>query len=199
MNFGDTAARDSLKRLLVDSTAGPDARRQALTALLKVKDPGLVRVLHSLVHHPQLGGTAVRGLATYDDPATPEILIKAYNSLGPPERRDVLSTLAGRKTSCRALLAAVEAAKIPRADLTAEFARQIRNLKDADLTAQLARVWGTVRETSGDRARRSLRPRRCSPPSIKSLQKHLSAVLFTPRPVSNATPSLAPAARLDQT
>ena len=153
VNFGDTAARDSLKRLLVDSTAGPDARRQALTALLKVKDPGLVRVLHSLIRHPQLGGPAVRGLATYDDPATPEILIDAYRSLGPPERRDVLSALAGRKTSCRALLAAVEAAKIPRADLTAEFARQIRNLKDTDLTAQLARVWGTVRETSGDRVK----------------------------------------------
>ena len=41
---------------------------------------------------------------------------------------------------------------MPRGDLTADLVRQIRNLKDTELTAQLGRVWGTVRETSGDRA-----------------------------------------------
>ena len=107
----------------------------------------------SLVLHPELGGPAIRGLAAYDDPATPEILIKAYRSLGAAERRDVLSTLASRKTTGRDLLAAVEAGKVPRGDLTADLVRQIRNLKDTELTAQLGRVWGTVRETSGDRAR----------------------------------------------
>ncbi len=152
VNFGDAAARDSLRRVLVDSHAGPDARHQAMTALLKVKDPLLASVLHSLIRHPQLGGPAVRGLSAYEDPATPEILIEAYRSLGPPERRDVLNTLASRKSSCRALLTAVESGKIPREDLTAEIVRQIRNHKDSALTAQLARVWGTVRETTGDRA-----------------------------------------------
>ena len=131
----------------------PAIAAQAMAALLKVKDPSLVGVLHNLVRHPQLGGPAVRGLSAYDDPATPEILIKAYPSLGPAERRDVLSTLASRKTACRDLLAAVEAGKVPRGDLTADLVRQIRNLKDTELTAQLGRVWGTVRETSGDRAR----------------------------------------------
>ena len=42
---------------------------------------------------------------------------------------------------------------MPRADLTADLVRQIRNLKDSELDAQLGRVWGTVRETTGDRAR----------------------------------------------
>ena len=152
VNFGDPAARDSLRRALEDSSAEPDLRRQALAALLKIRDSSLVRVLQNLVRHPELGGAAIRGLATYDDPATPELLIKAYGALGPAERRDVLSTLTSRKTTSRDLLAAVESGKVPRADLTADVVRQIRNLKDSELDAQLGRVWGTVRETSSDRA-----------------------------------------------
>jgi putative heme-binding domain-containing protein len=153
VTFGDPAARDSLRRVLTDSSATIDTRQRALAALLKVKDPPLANVLHELILHPQLGGPAVRALSTYDDPSTPAVLIKAYPSLGSSERRDVLSTLSTRKNTGRDLLAAVEAGKVPRGDLTADLVRQLRNLKDPDLTAQLGRVWGTVRETSGDRAR----------------------------------------------
>jgi putative membrane-bound dehydrogenase-like protein len=153
VTFGDPAARESLRRVLADSKAESAERLQALAALLKVKDPSLTPVLHGLVRHPQLGGPAVRGLSAYDDPETPEILVRAYPSLGPAERRDVLSTLTSRKPACRTLLAAVDAGKLPRADLTADIVRQIRNLKDSELDAQLGRVWGTIRETAGDRAR----------------------------------------------
>jgi putative heme-binding domain-containing protein len=106
-----------------------------------------------LVQHPELGGAAIRGLAAFDDPATASILIKAYRSLAGAEKRDVLGTLASRKATSRELLAAVEAGKVPRSELTAEVVRQVRNLNDSELGAQLGRVWGTVRETSSDRAR----------------------------------------------
>ena len=159
VTFGDPAARESLRRVVVDAKAGLTDRRQALSALLKVKDPALVDALRSLVQHPQLGGQAVRGLSAYDDPATPDVLLKAYPALGPAERRDVLSVLTVRKTACRSLLAAVEAGRVPRSDLTADLVRQIRNLKDTELAAELGRVWGTVRETSGDRARAIARAR----------------------------------------
>jgi putative heme-binding domain-containing protein len=50
-------------------------------------------------------------------------------------------------------LSAVEANQLPRGDLTADLVRQLRNLKDGALDASIARLWGTVRETTGDRAR----------------------------------------------
>ena len=153
VNFGDPAARDSFRRWFADERAALDLRLQALAALLKAKDPSLVGTLQNLVRHPKLGGAAIRGLAAYDDPATSPILIKAYPSLAPGERRDALSTLASRKTSGGDLLAAVESGKLPRTDLTADIVRQIRNLKDAELDQKLGRVWGTVRETPSDRAR----------------------------------------------
>jgi putative membrane-bound dehydrogenase-like protein len=153
LTFGDAAARSTLHDVLIDQTADPAARREALSALLKVHDPELASTLRALIKDPAVGGSAVRGLANYDDPTTPALLINAYRSLGAAERRDVLNTLAARKTSALALLAAVKSGSLPRTDLTADVVRQIRNFKDTALSAELARVWGTARETTGDRAR----------------------------------------------
>ena len=153
VTFGDPAARGALRGILADGKSSLASRREALAALGQVKDPSLAATLLGLVRDPGLGGLAIRALSGYDDSATPNALIEAYKSLGPTERRDALNTLAARKGSALALLAAVDAGKLPRGDLTADLIRQLRNLKDAALDDQIGQVWGTVRETTGDRAR----------------------------------------------
>jgi putative heme-binding domain-containing protein len=153
VTFGDAAARETLRLVLADGRAPLAPRREALAALLQAKDPALIVTLHSLVRDAGLGGLAIRALSAYDDPASSDLLMAAYSSLGPIERRDALNTLAARKGSAQALLSAVGVGKLPRADLTADLVRQLRNLKDPGLDAQIAQVWGTVRETTGDRAR----------------------------------------------
>jgi putative membrane-bound dehydrogenase-like protein len=153
LTFGDPAALRALRSVLADGQAPAGPRREALAALLQVKDPELGTTLRTLVRDPGLGDQAIRALSAYDDAATPDVLIKAYNALGVTERRDVLNTLAARKASAHALLAAVEAGLVPRGDLTADLVRQLRNLKDPKLDARIGQVWGTVRETTGDRAR----------------------------------------------
>jgi putative heme-binding domain-containing protein len=150
--FGDPAARDTLRRAVTDARADIALRQEALTMLLKAKDPPLASTLHALVRDPRLGGLAVRGLSEYDDQATPDVLINAYPSLGLSQRRDALNTLASRKGWGRLLLAAVETGRVPRIDLTADLVRQFRNLNDPELNTEIGRVWGTVRETTGDRA-----------------------------------------------
>ena len=153
VTFGDMAARGALRAILADGKAPVAPRREALAALLQVKDPTLAATLLSLVRDPGLGGLAVRALSAYDDPATPDVLIAAYLSLGPMERRDVLNTLAARKGSAQAMLAAVVAGKLSRSDLTADLVRQLKNLKDPGLDARIGQLSGTVRETTGERAR----------------------------------------------
>ncbi len=153
LTFGDPAARAALRQALADPAAPLAPRREALEALLQARDPSLASTLHGLVRDSGLGGLAVRALSAYDDPATPDVLIKSYKSLGASERRDVLNTLAARKPWAKDLLAAVEAGELPRLDMTADLVRQLRNLKDPSLDARLAQVWGNVRETTGDRLR----------------------------------------------
>ncbi len=144
VTFGDSAVRGLLRDVLADPQAEPARREHALAALLKVKDPRLAITLERLVSDPRLGGPAIRGLSAYELPSTPGLLVEAYPSLGLLQRRDALNTLAARKSSARALLAAVKDGRLPRGDLTADLVRQLRNLNDKDLNAELAEVWGTV-------------------------------------------------------
>src|SRR5262249_2299696 len=122
-------------------------------------DSSLPDQLHGLILDPTLGGEAVRGLSAFHDAATPGVLLEAYGKLGRFERRDVLNTLGSRREWARALLAAVEADRIPRGDLTADIIRQLRNLGDPEVSSRIQRVWGAVRETTADRVRNITRYR----------------------------------------
>ena len=153
LTFGDESARSTLRGVAADARADGGLRREALAALLKAKDPGLAPVLQGLATDSILRAEAVRGLAGYDDPKTPGLLIGLYGTLPPEERRDALNTLAARPAFARELLAAVEAGRLPRADLSADIVRQLRNLNDPEVNATIARAWGSARATSADRAR----------------------------------------------
>ena len=77
-----------------------------------------------------LNAVAVRGLALFDDPAIGKTLAANYRAFHPSERGAVIDTLATRPAFARALLDQMAAGKIPRQDLTAFHARQIRSLGD---------------------------------------------------------------------
>ena len=66
----------------------------------------------------------------------------------------LLEILASRPAFARALLDQIAAGKIPRQDLTAFHARQIRSLGDPALTERLAQVWGVLRDSDADRRER---------------------------------------------
>lgn len=153
LTFGDPAALKVMRGVLDDRAADLARRREALASLLKAHDPDLPAVLRKLVGESTLRGAAIRGLAAYDDPATAGTLLAAYANLSPDERRDALNTLAARVETARALLSAVGDGKVASKDLTADLIRQIRNLRNPELETQIGKVWGTVRETTGDRAR----------------------------------------------
>jgi putative membrane-bound dehydrogenase-like protein len=153
VTFGDPKAMADLRRFLTAKDAALPARQGALAALLGAGDKELPPVLQALVADKALRGGAIRGLADYDDPKTPGVLLAAYSSLTLEEKREVLNTLAARPAYGRALMEAVAAAKVPAADVPAETVRQLRNLKDAALDALIAKAWGTVRTTPADRAK----------------------------------------------
>jgi len=159
LTFGDPAARKSLSATLSDRSADAGRRRDALTALLKAHAPELSGLLRSLLDEAPMRAQALRALAAYDDPDTPAAVLKVYPGLPPDERRDALNALAARVGSSKALLAAVGNGSVPSKDLSADLVRQLRNHKSREIEAELKKVWGTVRETSSDRARQIARYR----------------------------------------
>jgi putative membrane-bound dehydrogenase-like protein len=170
VTFGDAKGLDAMRRGLA-SPGDPEARRKALAALLQAKDPQLAAVLQGLLSETALRGAALRGLAAYDDPKTPEVLLAAYPTLGPAEKRDALATLASRPAYAKALLDAVGAKRIGSADVPADLVRQLRNLGDKDVDRRIGEVWGIVRATPAEKARlmdhnRKLLTRPGPPPDV---------------------------------
>jgi putative membrane-bound dehydrogenase-like protein len=149
--FGDKNAFRALRKVVTDAKAATAARAAALDSLVAAKDAELVPILQSLVADPALRGAALRGLAAFDDPKTPEVILVAYGTFTPAEKRDALATLSARVGFARALMKAMADKKIPPSDVSAETVRQLRNLQDKDLDKAVAELWGSVRETAADR------------------------------------------------
>jgi len=92
----------------MDKSADLGARKTAYDSLVGAKDPTLAPLLQELLSDPDLQGSALRGLAAYDDSNTPSAILGIYNSLDGAHKRDALNTLASRVPSpspCSALSA----------------------------------------------------------------------------------------------
>jgi putative membrane-bound dehydrogenase-like protein len=153
VTFGDPKAMAELRRGLTKRDAGLPARQNALAALLRAGDEELAPVLQQLVSDTALRGAAIRGLASYKDGKTPEVLLRVFGLLSFEEKRDALNTLAARPAYGKALMDALAAKKVTAKDIPAEIVRQLRNLKDKELDKRIADVWGIVRTTPADRAK----------------------------------------------
>ena len=154
LTFGDPSALTSMRTVLGDASQNLARRRDALTALAQgPRRRACPRACATCSPIPPCAAAAIRGLAEYDDPKAPDAILGVYAELAPDERRDALNTLAARVGSARALLAAVGEGRISSKDLAADVIRQLRNHKNAAIDAQIGKVWGTARETTGDRAR----------------------------------------------
>ena len=153
LTFGDESILATLRATLAASGGPAVDKLRATDALRKVRDPKVAPILRQLITDPTLGATAIRDLAPFDDRETPPALLGAYADLPPESRRDALNTLAARPSFALALLGAVATGQVSRNDLTADLIRQLRNLKNPEVNTRIERDWGTVRESTADRAR----------------------------------------------
>jgi len=138
--FGSTSAFGEMRKLLSDPAADKVAREKALESLLSGKDAETLPVLQKLAKEPgPLRRAALRGLATFDHPETPALVLGIYPTLAGDEKRDALATLLARAASGRALVAALEAKQIPTSDLSPAQIRQLRGMRDAVINEWLKR------------------------------------------------------------
>ena len=151
MVFGDGRALDELRQIVGDDNAESESRRQALRTLVDSRAGDVPALLQKLIGDKVLANEAVRGLATFEDANTPQLILGNYSRLDPDGRALAVNTLVSRPAYARALLDAVAAGTISRSDLSAFHARQIRSFDDEALTAKLTEVWGETRVASADK------------------------------------------------
>jgi putative membrane-bound dehydrogenase-like protein len=151
VTFGDDTAIDAMKATAADHAADPDARKTALRVLLRRGKPDLLPLLQLLTADTAVRADAIRGLAAFDDPGTPGLLLRIYPKLSEAEKEDAVQTLAARPAWALALLDAVENGTVPRRDVSPFVARQMQGLKDKRVGERLAKVWGQLRPASATR------------------------------------------------
>ncbi|HEY3901762.1 MAG TPA: PVC-type heme-binding CxxCH protein [Chthoniobacter sp.] len=151
LTFGSKQALEATRQVVTNNKASEADRRRALDSLLGVKDAALPPVLLDLLKDPALRAPALRGLAAYADPKTPDAILAIYSTLPADEKRDALLTLVSRPSFARPLLAAIADNRVSAKDLSADIARQIRGLNQPDLSKELEKVWGVSRETPADK------------------------------------------------
>jgi putative membrane-bound dehydrogenase-like protein len=149
--FGDGRALDEVRAIALDDKANVDARRSALRTLIEAKSPDTRKICEKLLGERSLSLDAAQGLATFDDPALAEMIVKRWRSFYANEHGAVISALASRPSFAKVLLKHIGEGGIERSDITPVIARQIRSFNDPALTKQLAEVWGEARESSEDK------------------------------------------------
>jgi putative membrane-bound dehydrogenase-like protein len=145
VQFGEPDAIKLLMNTTADSKMPRTTRENALRTLVQARVPKMVTLLHGLLKDQVLRSSAIQALATFDDKKTPTLLLNQYKTFTDAEKSTAIATLTSRPPYALALLDAIEAGKVPRADLSPFAARQLLNFKDKALTGKLTKVWGTLR------------------------------------------------------
>ncbi len=149
--FGDGRALDDVKVLALNKDAEIDARKAALQTIIDSKPDDLRQICEQLLSVRFLNPVAARGLAQFNDPAIGDKLVKAYRSFHGSERPQLIATLVSRPVFAKSLLEAIRANVVPKDDLSAFHARQIRSYNDEKLNQLLGEVWGEIRDTDADK------------------------------------------------
>jgi putative membrane-bound dehydrogenase-like protein len=153
VQFGDERAFTLLRKIVPDRAQPVKQREDALKTLLFQQKPDLAPILHELLGDDALRGPAIRGLAAFDDADTPTLLLKAYPKWNADEKSDAIQTLSARSKYALALLNAIDAKAIPRADVNSYTVRQLQALKSPEVSARLTKIIGEIRPASADKAK----------------------------------------------
>jgi putative membrane-bound dehydrogenase-like protein len=145
--FGDGRALDDIKKIALDDQADITARESALKTLIEARPDDLRTICTKLLDVRGLNTAAARGLALFDDPEIGKQLAKSYRKF----TTGIIDTLVSRPAFAKAMLTEMSAGNIPRTDLSAFHARQIRSFNDKALTKQLTEAWGELRESAADK------------------------------------------------
>ncbi|MGL4422776.1 MAG: c-type cytochrome, partial [Gemmataceae bacterium] len=179
LKFGDARARTALKARMLNTALPATLRQVAIEKLAGLKSDGLAESLYPLLADPAVRGTVIRGLASVGDASTGPMLLKQYAQFNGEEKAAAILTLASRVKFAEQLLQAVENGTIPKSDITAFSARQIVTLNNKAITAQLGKVWGTVKSSNSNRAEQTARIKKLlTPDYVASANLEKGKILY---------------------
>ena len=123
-------------------------RVDALQSLARQQRPELRGLLVMLLEQDAMRQPAIRAMAAFEEEKLSEALLNYYEEFSPAERLDAVQTLASRPDYGWALAEAIKRGDVPRRDIPAYVARQLRRV----VGNGFVEIWGPIDALSADRA-----------------------------------------------
>ncbi len=146
--FGDELLFQQMRKTLVNSSAGIEAKKYALSILLLDSSPGNGSLLLPLLDQGALRKSVLPMLIRFDDLEIANHLLQRMPGWDDADRAAAMEVLCSRVSWAHWVLEATDSGVIPKSDLTAFFVRQIANLGNADLNQKLEQQWGKLSQSS---------------------------------------------------
>jgi putative membrane-bound dehydrogenase-like protein len=153
VKFRDPEAVRKALAVARDSGRETAERAAAIRDLGVARDPATLQPLLDLTRQdgaPELRTEAVRALSGFEAPKLSKDLLAGWSKFPPSLKNEVVNVLAGRKEWAADLLVAVGSKKVDRTALNDNTILRIQALKDANLNAQVEKVWGRIRATPAE-------------------------------------------------
>jgi putative membrane-bound dehydrogenase-like protein len=140
--FGDTEAAKKSLATLKDKNEPAPQRKKALQTLARQQRADLIGILPDLLKDKDLKIDAIRAIAEFENQELGTLLLEQYNSFNSAERHEVVQTLSSRPRYGWMLTQAIAKGSIPRKDIPAYAARQLRRV----VGSGFVEVWGPIDE-----------------------------------------------------
>jgi len=153
--FGDGRALDQIESIAFGN-ASVSERRAAIRALVRARHEGIVGKLQKLLGNRDLAAEAIYGLAAFDTPETPGLLVARFSGFRSAARAEAVNTLVSRQNYAQELLDAIQKNRIPRDAVSAFQIRQMQNLENASINRTISEIWPELKQQSA-RANQQIR------------------------------------------
>lgn len=145
--FGDTEAAKISLDLLKNKQASSDKRRKAVQILAAQQRQELLKELPALLNDAEVRMEAIKAVAAFEDENLGKILLKKYNAFSTGEKIEVVQTLSSRPKYGWILANAIKDKTIPKRDIPANTARQLRRV----VGSGFVEIWGPIDEVPNDK------------------------------------------------
>ncbi len=139
----------ALRETLGDAQAHPGHRAEALDVLAALRDPATLPIVGQVLADAdapvELRERALAALGPLDGPEVAAVVLGVYDRLSPAQQGRAIELLCQRPAWGGALVAAIEADRIPKRVVGVNALRRLQASKDAALIARVEKLWGQVR------------------------------------------------------
>lgn len=143
--FGDGRALEEVEKIAFGD-ASVEERRAAIRSLVRARQKSIVPKLQSLLGNRDLAAAAIAGLAAFNTPETPGLLVKRYSGFRTGAKGEAINTLVSRASYAEVLLQAIQDELVPKDDVSAFQIRQMQSFEKESINSKVNEIWPELKE-----------------------------------------------------